>query len=91
VPLEALASGRPVIAFGRGGVRETLVPLDAAETPTAVFFERQTVDDLVAAVERFEASEGRFEPKALRRAAESFDRTAFKERASAYLADVRGC
>jgi glycosyltransferase involved in cell wall biosynthesis len=91
VPLEALASGRPVIAFGRGGVRETVVPLGGDGPPTGVFFERQTVDDVVTAIERFEASEEAFEGKALRRAAEAFDRAAFKERADAYLARVRAC
>jgi glycosyltransferase involved in cell wall biosynthesis len=91
VPLEALASGRPVIAFGRGGVRETVAPLGGEGPPTGVFFEQQTVDDLVAAIERFEACEDSFEPKVLRRAAERFDRVSFKERVEAYLAQVRAC
>jgi glycosyltransferase involved in cell wall biosynthesis len=91
VPLEALASGRPVIAYGRGGVRETVVPLGGDGPPTGVFFERQTVDDVVAAIERFEACEDAFEPKVLRRAAERFDRVSFKERVDAYLAQVHTC
>ena len=49
VPVEAMASGRPVIAFNRGGATETVV----AEK-TGVFFDTQTVDALVEAVEHLE-------------------------------------
>jgi glycosyltransferase involved in cell wall biosynthesis len=49
VPLEAMAAGAPVIAFGRGGALETVV--DGA---TGVFFPDQTTDSLIEAVERFE-------------------------------------
>jgi glycosyltransferase involved in cell wall biosynthesis len=84
-PLEAMASGRPVIAFGQGGVLETVVPPGDAAPATGLFFARQTVDDLVDAIQRFEADPSRFEPKALRRRAETFDRPLFKERVEAYL------
>jgi hypothetical protein len=56
-----------------------------AEAPTGLFFERQTVDDLVEAIRRFESGATAFEPKALRRRAEAFDRPLFKERIQAYL------
>jgi glycosyltransferase involved in cell wall biosynthesis len=85
-PLEAMASGRPVIAFGRGGALETVVPPGGSEPPTGLLFGRQTVDDLVSAIRRFEEDPGRFEPKALRRRAEAFDRALFRERIGAYLA-----
>ncbi len=49
VPVEAMASGRPVIAFGRGGATETVV-----DNRTGVFFTDQTVDALIDAVERLE-------------------------------------
>jgi glycosyltransferase involved in cell wall biosynthesis len=91
VPLEALAAGRPVIALGRGGVRETVHPLGGDGVPTGVFFEEPTVDALAAAIERFEANENVFEPKALRRAAEAFDRAVFKDRVAGYLAQVGAC
>lgn len=84
-PLEAMAAGRPVIAFGRGGARETVVPPGEGEPPTGLFFDRQTVDDLVDAIRRFESGASQFEPKALRRRAETFDRPLFKERVQAYL------
>ncbi|MDP9811579.1 glycosyltransferase involved in cell wall biosynthesis [Rhizobium tibeticum] len=49
VPVEAMASGRPVIAFGRGGATETVVA-----NKTGVFFANQTVEELIDAVERIE-------------------------------------
>jgi len=85
-PLEAMASGRPVIALGQGGVLETVVPPGGREPATGLFFERQTVDDLVAAIERFESGSVRFEAKVLRRRAEAFDRPLFKERVERYVA-----
>jgi glycosyltransferase involved in cell wall biosynthesis len=84
-PLEAMASGRPVIALGQGGALETVVPAGASEPPTGIFFGRQRVDDLMLAIRDFERDPGRFEPKALRRRAETFDRPVFKERVKAYL------
>src|SRR5450631_925125 len=45
VPVEAMASGRPVVAFGRGGATETVV-----EGITGVFFAEQTVDAIISAV-----------------------------------------
>jgi len=84
-PLEAMAAGRPVIAFGAGGARETVVPPGEGEPPTGLFFEHQTVEALVDAIRRFEASGHLFEPKALRRRAEAFDRPLFRERVHAYL------
>jgi len=47
VPVEAMASGRPVVAFGRGGATETV-----ADGTSGVFFAEQTVDAISAAVER---------------------------------------
>jgi len=86
VPLEALAAGRPVIAYAAGGALETLVGLeDGVGEPTAVFFAEQTVDALVDAIRRFEANASRFDPKALRRRAEPFDRARFKAEMAAYL------
>ena len=85
-PLEAMASGRPVIALGQGGALETVVGPGGAEPATGIFFERQSVEDLAEAIQRFESDSPRFEPKALRRRAEAFDRPLFKERIEQYLA-----
>jgi len=84
-PLEAMASGRPVIALGKGGALETIVPPGGIDPPTGLFFAEQTVEALMAAILEFERDPGRFEPKALRRRAEAFDRPLFKERVRTYL------
>jgi glycosyltransferase involved in cell wall biosynthesis len=84
-PLEAMAAGRPVIAFGQGGARETVVPPGEGEAPTGLFFDHQTVESLADAIRRFESGGIPFEAKALRRRAEVFDRPLFKERVHAYL------
>ncbi|MDP2471068.1 MAG: glycosyltransferase family 4 protein [Candidatus Palauibacterales bacterium] len=73
VPVEAMAAGRPVIAFGRGGARETVV-----EGETGLFFQEQTVESLARAVERFESRPTPFEPERIRARAERFDRRVFK-------------
>ncbi|MBI4611002.1 MAG: glycosyltransferase [Candidatus Rokubacteria bacterium] len=87
VPLEAMASGRPVIALGRGGARETVTGLDdGAGEPSGIFFSEQTVEALVEAIRRLEANAHRFDPKALRARAEAFDRPLFKERLAAAVA-----
>lgn len=54
VPVEAQACGTPVIAFGRGGVLETIRGLDLSK-PTGVFYFEQTKDALIEAVDYFEA------------------------------------
>ncbi len=75
VPLEALASGRPVIAFGRGGALETVI-----HEKTGLLFDVQTPDALAAAVTRMETIHADFDPQALRAFAETFDRQAFRAR-----------
>lgn len=71
-PLEAQASGRPVIAYGRGGALETVLP------DTGLFFAEQTVDSLVEAVRRFDGFERTFEPHLARSNAARFTREAFQ-------------
>jgi glycosyltransferase involved in cell wall biosynthesis len=84
-PLEAMAAGRPVIALGQGGALETVVPPGGPLSPTGLLFARQTSDDLAEAMLRLESGAVTFEPKALRRHAEGFDRPLFKERVERYL------
>jgi len=78
-PVEAQACGTPVIAFGKGGVLETVVGLDKEE-PTGVFYDSQTVDSIRAGVHAFEANEARFSPHACRRNAEKFSTNSFRAR-----------
>ena len=78
VPVEAQACGIPVIAYGRGGVLESVRGLDDP-TPTGVFFDAQTEDAIVDAVLRFESEAARLDPTACRTNAERFAERVFRE------------
>jgi glycosyltransferase involved in cell wall biosynthesis len=81
VPLEAMASGRPVIAYGKGGALETIVP-----GVTGLIFPEQTPERLIEAVEKFEAEKDRYETAACRRQAEQFSPRRFRAELSTFLA-----
>ncbi len=55
--VEAQAAGCPVIAYGSGGARETVI-----ENVTGLFFEEQTVESLIEATQRFEKTFDGFSP-----------------------------
>lgn len=63
--VEAMASGRPVIAFRQGGATETVI-----DGQTGIFFEEQTAESLNEAVERFASLS--FDPALSRQQAERF-------------------
>jgi glycosyltransferase involved in cell wall biosynthesis len=88
VPLEAQASGRPVIAYRKGGALETVVPLDSGDSthPTGIFFTGQTAESLMAAVRLFQENRQNFEPTAIRQHACQFSRDRFKAQISDYIA-----
>ncbi len=74
VPVEAMACGTPVIAYGRGGVQETVI-----EGETGLFFYEQTPEALIAAIERFEALEQSLSLERIRLQAEQFSVARFQE------------
>jgi glycosyltransferase involved in cell wall biosynthesis len=84
VPVEAQACGTPVIAFGKGGVLETVVGLES-EMPTGVFFEEQTVGSLQNAVQTFEQNLQRFAPKTTRQNALRFSVERFRQEFSTFV------
>ena len=67
IPVEANASGRPVIAYAGGGARETIV-----DAETGLFFREQTAESLIDAVERCEAWLPHFSPAAAQANARRF-------------------
>lgn len=75
VPVEAMASGTPVIAFAKGGALETVV-----EGESGLLFHEQTAQSLNAAVDRFEREGVEFDPIALRAFARRFDEGEFREK-----------
>lgn len=83
-PLEAMAAGRPVIAYGRGGVLDSV-----ADGETGIFFERQTADALTEALDAYEAStEQTWVHDKLKMQAESFSEEIFRKKMIAFIADV---
>ncbi|CAB3758229.1 glycosyltransferase family 4 protein [Paraburkholderia solisilvae] len=75
--VEAQACGAPVIAYGRGGVLETVVESVDPMARTGVFFREQNVDAIVDAIARFEAS-GAFHPEVCHRNALRFTPERFR-------------
>ncbi len=85
VPLEAMACGKPVIAYGRGGALETIISYDQKDkmeedTPTGLFFRVQDVSSLIEAIEQFDRIEREFDPVAIRKHTIQWDREIFKEK-----------
>ncbi|MFH1745215.1 MAG: glycosyltransferase [bacterium] len=70
--VEAMASGRPVIAFKKGGALETVIP-----EKTGIFFKEQTVDSIIKAVGEFKNT--KFNPQEIRAHAEKFGVERFKK------------
>lgn len=78
VPLEAQACGCPVVAYGVGGVRETV-----REGETGIFFSEPTVESLLTALGQ--ADRHAWDPSALRTQAEKFSRARFREGVLRYM------
>ncbi|WP_346666767.1 glycosyltransferase [uncultured Desulfovibrio sp.] len=74
IPVEAMSAGVPVIAYGRGGARETV-----QEGLTGLLFDEQRADCLQAAILRFEALEESFSPSVLHAHAEEFSEARFAQ------------
>jgi glycosyltransferase involved in cell wall biosynthesis len=75
--VEAQACGTPIIAFNRGGARDIVRPLPAAD-PTGVLFPAQTAQSIAEAMELFERHEFSITPEACRRNAMRFTRQRFR-------------
>jgi glycosyltransferase involved in cell wall biosynthesis len=78
VPVEALATGRPVVAFAGGGATDSV-----RDGETGVLFDQATPESLAAAVTRLQRL--RFDPARLRAEARRFDRIAFERRFAALV------
>lgn len=83
VPVESLASGCPVIAFGEGGVKDSL-----EDGKTGVLFQEQTEQALEAAMERFEKMS--FDGAALRERAMAFSKARFLFKTQVYFRKLFG-
>jgi glycosyltransferase involved in cell wall biosynthesis len=80
-PLEVAAAGRPTIAFRAGGAIETIV-----DGITGLFFDQQTPESLMDAIERFERQD--WSPTEIRKRAEGFSVPVFRTRMLQFLARI---
>lgn len=74
VPIEAMASGRPVIAYSKGGASETV-----SDGITGFFFHEQTSEALLKAIEYFEKHEHTINPQQLVKHASKFSEAQFHQ------------
>lgn len=74
VPVEAMASGAPVIAYGRGGARDTVI-----DGETGIFFSEQTLASTIEGIVRFEMMEDQFDSTRIANHAQNFRREVFKK------------
>jgi|TARA_B110000438_G_C15730056_1_gene613825 glycosyltransferase involved in cell wall biosynthesis len=95
--LEAQAMGSPVIALGRGGALETVVPdrktwksdtgipENKTTNPTGVFFYEQTSEDLIRAIHHFELIEPQFDAEKIQRHAAQFDVSIYTDKMKKFI------
>lgn len=78
VALEAMACGKPVIAYRGGGALESI-----DENKTGIFFNQQTPQSLAGAVKKFDVS--KFNSSKIRQWAQNFDREIFKNKIKEFI------
>ncbi|RLC37861.1 glycosyltransferase family 4 protein [candidate division Kazan bacterium] len=74
VPVEAMAAGKPVIAFRKGGLLETVI-----EGKTGIFFDEQSVVSLKRTLRLFITQENKFDCKIIRKHAKKFSKKRFQD------------
>jgi glycosyltransferase involved in cell wall biosynthesis len=82
VPVEAMASGRPVIAYDKGGVRDTV-----RDGVSGILYPDQSVEGLMTAITRFESMENQFSPSAIVAEAARFSAGRFRTEMSSLIAE----
>ncbi|MCX6808144.1 MAG: glycosyltransferase [Candidatus Berkelbacteria bacterium] len=81
VPVEAMACGRPVIAFGQGGAAESVIP-----GVTGLTFPEQSVESLIEAVKSFDM--GDYDSDKIRKHAETFSKANFQKQMLAKIEEL---
>lgn len=83
VPVEAQACGTPVIAYGKGGVLETII-----ENKTGIFYNEQTTNSIIKAVELFEMTSSNFIHSEIANHARKFSTETFRESLKDFIGKV---
>ncbi len=84
LPVEAQACGTPVIAYGRGGILDSVVNLGKKD-PTGILFTEQSIDSLIDAISVFEDHRDAFLPNVIRRNALRFGEERFRKEISDFV------
>ena len=79
-PVEAQASGTPVIGFGKGGLLETVI-----DKETGLFFYKQEIKDLIEAINSFESNKSKFDSDKIRKNSLKFSREIFESRLGKFI------
>ena len=79
-PVEAQASGTPVIGFGKGGLLETVI-----DKETGLFFYKQEIKDLIEAINSFESKKSKFDSDKIRKNSLKFSREIFESRLGKFI------
>ena len=83
-PVEAQSCGTPVIAFGKGGSLETVRPF-GVDNPTGILFDKQDIDSVIDAVQKFETMQDQILPNDCRAHALKFSTERFNQEISDYV------
>ncbi len=90
VPLEAQMCGKPVIAYGKGGILETVIPYRESirndETCTGIFFSKPSVESLIESIRKSQKTV--FNSDSIRSHAAGFAKQRFKKEVSMLLEDL---
>ena len=78
IPVEAQACGTPVIAYGKGGILDTVI-----DGKTGIFFDQQTIVSINQAVEKFETLS--FDHREISQHAQQFSTQIFKTKLKNYI------
>lgn len=81
-PVEAMAAGKPVLAFGKGGATETVV-----HKKTGIIFDSPSPESLENGLAEFFANEKKFEPKKIRAHSKQFSRQVFEQKIRQIVAE----
>jgi len=81
-PVEAQASGTPVIGYGKGGLLETVI-----DGVTGIFFNEQNAGSLAAAVKKFEKLEYSMDSSGIRGNSERFDSSVFEKEIKSFISE----
>lgn len=82
-PVEAQASGRPVIAYGRGGALDTVI-----DGKTGIFFNDQTINSIINSIEKFESIGVEYSKNQIKEYSEKFSVARFKNEFNEYVNNI---